>query len=201
MSTGSVSSSNSSASQTLYQYYQTLNQSSVTSSSSTQSADTDQDNDSGQSQALQPHHHHHHGGGGGSGGGGGLISQIQQAVTTALDANQSNGSTTDPNQVIQTAIQGVLGGTTSTTGSTSGSSSTDSSSSTGQSFAQLLQSNGVSPQQFEQDLLSALQNSPNAAGPARLAGQRAGLSTRGASGSLRPGGDSLAAVTGESCRR
>ncbi len=88
----------------------------------------------------------------------------------------SSGSSFDPNQVIQNAIESVLGqnGTGSSTGSTDASgdgqssaattgSDQSSSSTTGQSsfqaFSQLLSQNGVDASQFQQDLLAAVQNS------------------------------------------
>ena len=113
-----------------------------------------------------------------------MLAQIQQAVNSALSSSDSSDSSTDPNQVIQNAIASVLQnnaagaatGTsttgTSTTGSTApaGSSTSSGSSSSGaagqsgssqdstqQAFALLLEQNGVNAQQFQQDLLSALQ--------------------------------------------
>jgi hypothetical protein len=103
-----------------------------------------------------------------------LLAQIQQAVNSELSASDASGASVDPNQVIQNAIQSVLQnnaagaatGSSSTSGAQSGSTSSSSSgagqsgssqSSTQQQFASLLEQNGVNAQQFQQDLLSALQ--------------------------------------------
>ena len=79
-------------------------------------------------QGAQGHHHHHHGGGGGGGGGDGLFSQIETAVTSALQ-NAPAGS--NANQTIQGAIASVLQNAQNNANSSSNSSqssSTDSSS-------------------------------------------------------------------------
>ena len=112
-------------------------------------------------QALQggQHHHHHHGGG---------LQQIQDAVTNALQSAQSNGSTSDPNKIVEDAISQVLGNnnaavsstTSGTAAAASGTTSTSAAANT-QAFFQTLQSFGVSPQQFQQDLLSAVKDAQN----------------------------------------
>jgi len=98
-----------------------------------------------------------------------LFQKLQQAVTTALTSIQS-GSTADPNQVVQNAIASVLNpggssssdsdgdndGSASVTSSTSGTSGASSQSSTTQAFLQALSSNGINPQQFQSDFLSAV---------------------------------------------
>lgn len=120
--------------------------------------------------AVQGAHHHHRGGGHGGGAG---FAKVQQAVTSALEAAQSNGSSTDPNQVIQDAIkqafqQNQAGGTSSaptangtdTGGDQDGSAAAGGSTSPDaarQAFAQTLQSFGVSEQQFHADFAAALQ--------------------------------------------
>ncbi|HZL37589.1 MAG TPA: hypothetical protein VFC78_19885 [Tepidisphaeraceae bacterium] len=115
--------------------------------------------------ASTPPHggHHHH-------GGGGKFAEIQSAVTNALQSTQS-GSSTDPNQIIEQAIEKVLQGTssspaTSATGAdgASGTAAAPSSSqpttaapANSQTFFQTLQSMGVDPQQFHQDFMTAIQ--------------------------------------------
>ena len=107
-------------------------------------------------------HHGHHG----HHGHPQVSSQLQSAVTSAL--NSANGST-DPNQTIQDAIKNFLG--LNSTSSTQNSTSTDptqtsTTTTPGDStvqqqpgaFAQLLASNGVSEDQFKQDLHSVLQD-------------------------------------------
>jgi hypothetical protein len=100
-------------------------------------------------------HGHHHG----------LSSQLESAVTNALN---SAGGTTDPNQVIQTAIQNLLAGNSNQT-ATSGASTAAGASSTNPTsqeaaFSQLLSSNGVDPSQFQQDLQSAIQGATSSGG-------------------------------------
>lgn len=139
----------------------------TTSTSATTTTDPDGDSN-GSSHKVGGHHHHH-----GGGGGGAFFKQVQSAVTSALQDAQSSGSDSDPNSVIQTAIAQVLknhqnGSASSTTGdSATGASDTDGSSggATGSTsgadsksaFAQLLQSNGIDPQQFHQDFAAAIQ--------------------------------------------
>jgi hypothetical protein len=133
-------------------------------------------------QQAQPHHHHHRDGGGGQ-----FFSKLQSAVTTALQAAQSDG-TTDPNQAIQNAIETVLKGqnnssssdpansttpvtqpvdsTTDSTGDPTTGSTTDASSAVDPQaaraqFFQTLQSYDVDPQQFHQDFVSAIQAARN----------------------------------------
>ncbi len=132
--------------------------------------------DSTQPDAQKTHHHHH---GGGGGGGGQFFSKIQSAVTTALQSLQAGGAGSDPNQAnqaIQNAIESVIKGQNGTspdgtTSATTDGSSTDPTGSTSstpvdpqtakQAFDNTLQSYGVDPQQFHQDLLSAFQNAQN----------------------------------------
>lgn len=117
--------------------------------------------------AVQGGHHHHRGGGGAG------FAKVQQAVTSALEAAQSSGSSTDPNQVIQDAIkqafqQNQAGGASATPaasgtdadGGQDGSAATGGSTSPDaarQAFAQTLQSFGVSEQQFHADFAAAMQ--------------------------------------------
>jgi hypothetical protein len=137
--------------------------------------DSDGDNDGSSSTSstagllslIGGHHgHHHH-------SAGGISSQLESAITSALqNANGTTGSTsstgstdsTDANSVITNAIASFLqssaNGTTNTTSGTD-SSATGSTSGTPtdpqSAFLQLLQSNGVDPQQFHADLFSAIQ--------------------------------------------
>jgi len=87
------------------------------------------------------------------GGHHGLMSKIESAVIQALQSSPAS-STSNPNQVIQNAISQVLDGTNSTQSTTN--TDDDSLQST---FLQTLQQYGVDPQQFRQDLLTAMQNS------------------------------------------
>jgi hypothetical protein len=114
-------------------------------------------------QAQQAHHHHHH-------GGGQFFAKIQAAVTTALQSAQSNGAS-DPNQIVQNAIESVLKGNSDGSADESGEQSiapTDASASgtvdphaAREAFFQTLQSYGVDPQQFHQDFLTAIQDAHN----------------------------------------
>ncbi|MGA2231762.1 MAG: hypothetical protein ABSH22_12760 [Tepidisphaeraceae bacterium] len=92
-----------------------------------------------------------------------LFQKLQQAVNTALTSIQ-NGSTADPNQVVENAIASVLnpGGSSSSDAdgdndsSASGTSSASGQSASAQAFLQALSSNGVDPQQFQSNFLSAI---------------------------------------------
>jgi hypothetical protein len=115
-------------------------------------------------------HHRHHGG-----HGGGKFQQIQDAVTSALQAAQSSGSTSNPDKVIEDAITKVFKQTSSisSTSSTSpspqppadsdgdtdaaGATKSDNTASQ-QAFFKSLQSLGVSPQQFKNDFMAAIQD-------------------------------------------
>jgi hypothetical protein len=113
-------------------------------------------------------HHRRH-------GGGKQFQQIQDAVTSALQAAQSTGSTSDPNKVIEDAIAKVFKQASSVSSSSSTSSSTqqpadgdgdtDAAGATDtdntasqQAFFKTLQSLGVSPQQFRNDFTAAIQD-------------------------------------------
>lgn len=114
-------------------------------------------------QGAKGHHHHH-------GQGGGFFQQIQTAVTQALQSAKSDSSA-DPNQVVQDAIAKVLQShgmssaqTSSSTGTASQGATAGATGSTGQggdasrqAFMQLLQANGIDPQQFHADFLAAIQ--------------------------------------------
>jgi hypothetical protein len=144
----------------LYSFIQSLSHSNKTSAASAASSTgPSQSAASGQITGAGGGHHHHH-------GGGGAFKQIQDAVTSALQGAQSSGaSSADPNQIIEDAIAKVLQNNNSATGAAQGTSNTtgdgpvgSANAVNGQSFQQLLQSFGVSPQQFRQDFLSAIKD-------------------------------------------
>jgi hypothetical protein len=83
----------------------------------------------------------------------GLSGQIESAVSGAL---QSAAPGTNPNQTIQNAIEKALKNGVEQGATQTGATATATPQST---FAQTLQSAGVDPQQFQQDLQAALQNS------------------------------------------
>lgn len=156
------------ASTGLAQFFQTVDK-----SSATQSAATDQAGG-----ATKAHHHggHHRGGGGSS-----TISAIQDAVSSALQAAGSNsasgststdGTTTDPNKLVEQAIASVLQKTgglgappprgdapndgdsddAAKAGATSGGNSQR------QAFVSLLKQSGIDPKQFHADFLAAVKD-------------------------------------------
>ncbi len=138
----------------------TTNTSTVGSSLTLPPPPADETGDSSETdsaEGTEGHHHHgHHG----------VQGQIENAVTSALQ-NSTPGQ--DPNQLVQNAIASVLqqgqqgasaSGTTGQNGGTSdGTDSADGTNGSGQlsqsQFEQLLQSNGISPQQFQSDLKAA----------------------------------------------
>jgi hypothetical protein len=156
--------------QSLYTYMQGLNSTqqpspstSTAAASSTPDSDGDSASSTGSTRSASGHHH----------GGGEFFKSVQSAVSTALQTAQSSGTSTNPNQLIQSAIEQVLqsqqNGSSGTTISSSGNAPDGSAAgvsegenSTSQSaFAQLLQSNGVSAQQFQQDFQAAIQSAQN----------------------------------------
>jgi hypothetical protein len=173
----SISGSGSST-QGILQYLQSLQASQSASQTPSATDSTSSGNASNALQALGGGHRHR--GGGKGGGASAFFSQIQTAVTSALQSAQSSGSTTDPNQTIQNAIEQVFknlqnGSTATGSASTASNSSsaasgstrsTDGSGSTqGSAFAQLLQANGVDPEQFHSDFLSAIQSAQSGGSP------------------------------------
>lgn len=119
-----------------------------------------------------------------SGAQGGFFKQLQDAVTSALG---SSGNTSDPNSLIQAAIKQLFAGQTQaqqspstsnqpaaasdSDGDTDGSTSANASDTAGASgnaqqsaFSQLLNSFGVSSQQFQKDVQTALQSSSSNGG-------------------------------------
>jgi len=159
--------------QGIFQFIQSLSGTSQTpSTSATTSTSTATDPTQSATQAVSGGHHHHHGH-----SGSGVFKQIQDAVTNALQTAQSSGgSSSDPNQIVESAIAQVLksnSAATTATGSTNAAttaqtSSTDSNAdaateATGgtsslASFFQALQTAGVNPQQFQQDFLNAVKD-------------------------------------------
>jgi len=150
----------------LAQFIQSLsanNADSTGASSTTSTIGADAANNTSSGSAVSGHHHHH--------GGGGGFDKIADAVTSALQAsNSSSGTTsTDPNQVITNALtqlfqNGGLGGpgnANGSTGTTTPFGGTDGTDSTGSgnadAFESTLKSFGVTPQQFQSDLASALE--------------------------------------------
>jgi hypothetical protein len=151
------------ASQSLYQFLQSISGNAQAQAASAASATASTEAPAGQ--AVQgAGHHHHHGHGGGAG-----FKKIEQAVTDALQS--ANGSS-DPNKTIEDAIAKVFQDNSTTSSTTSGAADTDGdtdgSSATQaspqndaaarQAFFQTLKSYGVDPQQFRQDLLAAMKD-------------------------------------------
>jgi hypothetical protein len=164
-------SSISGAGQGLYQFLQGISGVSAAQGASPASAAASTASTSSTSAGTETqgsHRHHKH-------GAGDLFKQIQDAVSSALQSTQSSGSS-DPNKTIEDAIAKVLanntagaqpanGNTTAGASDSDGDGSAGSTSQTGvaanparQAFDQALQSHGVSPQQFHQDLLAAIKD-------------------------------------------
>jgi hypothetical protein len=126
-------------------------------------------------QAVQGGHHHH------GGGGGKLFQQIQQSVLSALQAQSQTPGNVSANQTVQSAIGQILQSRfSSTPGSSPSSTNTpedpgdsDVDSGSVQQFFQQLQTYGVTPEQFRQDFMNAMQSS-GTAGPG---GQTAAIPT------------------------
>lgn len=138
----------SSIGQNVLQYLQQLT---TESTSATTDAATTTDPTTTSTTAAPSHHHHHHGS---------KIKEIQDAVTSALENAKDDGDTTDPNKIVQTAIEQVLGSANNAT--TSATSATTSTPGTAQSaFAKTLQSFGVDADQFRSDFLSAVKEAQN----------------------------------------
>jgi hypothetical protein len=129
-------------------------------------------------QAVQGGHHHH------GGGGGKLFQKIQQSVLTALQSQTQTPGNVSANQTVQSAIGQILqarfnsaaGGAASSTASTNEEpGDTDVDSTSVQQFFQQLQSYGVTPEQFRQDFLSAMQQSGQTASNGQAAAIPTGL--------------------------
>ncbi|HEY4234198.1 MAG TPA: hypothetical protein VGM76_12275 [Lacipirellulaceae bacterium] len=126
-----------------------------------QSASTDVAQGQG---AKGAHHHHHHHGGGGGGG----QQQVGSLLDTITNALQSTDASSDPNQVIEDTVAKLLqsGNSATVGGATNGVSASAVQAAGTQAanqppFLQLLQSHGVSLQQFQADLLSAVKDAQN----------------------------------------
>lgn len=115
-------------------------------------------------QAVQGHGHHH-----GHGGNGAAFKKIEDAVTSALQSAQSDGSA-DPNQVIEDAIAKALGGgdgtapagtdpsTQTNPAAPDSTAGTDDGGPSRQAFFQMLKQFGVDPKQFRSDLMAAVKD-------------------------------------------
>jgi hypothetical protein len=149
----------SSIGQSVLQYIQQLASNSTTSAATTAAAATTSTAapTSTGTPAMGGHHHHHRHGGGTE------MQTIQDAVTNALQSAKENGSSADPNTVIKTAIEQILGGTnnSSPTDPTTTTTPTTDNDSAQSVFNQTLQSFGVDPQQFRNDFLSAIKDTQN----------------------------------------
>jgi hypothetical protein len=153
-------SSISGANQALYPYLQSLsaNASSPTVLDPSTASATESTAAGSSGQSVQGSGHH---------GSSGFFKQIQEAVTNALQSAAS-GDSTDPNQTIADAIAQVFqnSGAASTTTTAAGhldgdaeaSGAADAETSGPQAFFQTLQSNGIDPQQFHQDFLTAIKD-------------------------------------------
>jgi hypothetical protein len=108
-------------------------------------------------------HRHHHGGGKKSGGGS-SVSDVLDAVTTALNSSDPSA---DPDQVIQDTITKLLsadgsgGDTTGSTATTMTTTGAGAAPTTAQSFAATLKAHGVDLSQFRNDLAAAVKNAQN----------------------------------------
>jgi hypothetical protein len=97
------------------------------------------------------------------------FTQIRQAVTTALQKAQLSHSSQNPNQIVQSTIASLLknlGFGSSTTAASNLAAAeingqgpeANGSPSSAEGFQKILASSGISPQQFQSDLMSAIQN-------------------------------------------
>lgn len=110
---------------------------------------------------LQGHHRHQHGGI----GGGNAIAELLNSIATALNSADPSA---DPNQIIQDTIAKLLAGdgtgntsSADSDGDNDGTATASTNAAKGQSFLDALQAHGVSLQQFETDLLTAVKNAQN----------------------------------------
>ena len=104
------------------------------------------------------------------------LKAIQNAIAASLQNARQNGSMTDPNQIIKNAIKQVFNsglvtpkqaadGLSQDSGSSSKSSTADTAAAP-KTFQQILQSFGVSAEQFRKDLASAIQETTTASADA-----------------------------------
>jgi hypothetical protein len=94
------------------------------------------------------------------GGGAALFNQIQTTVTNALQQAKASGSTKDPNQIVEDSVASLLKNFFSgkSTPPTGGAASTPTSQ---LAFQSALKSAGISPQQFQTDFKSAVEDAQN----------------------------------------
>jgi hypothetical protein len=141
-------------------------QQSTSSSSSTASAAPATATDpTSQLLAATGKHRHHHGGGGGKGKSDSSgVSDLLNAVTSALNSADPSA---DPNQVIEDTITKLLSGDGTGTDPTATNSNTTTltaapgTQTTAQSFAATLKAHGVDLSQFKADLTAAVKNAQN----------------------------------------
>jgi hypothetical protein len=114
------------------------------------------------SASAKPHKH----------GGSQFFAKIQQTVTNALQAAKANGSTEDPNEIVQDSIASLLknmgvGGSAAQTALAANSNTEETATAdpatTQQTFETLLQSSGISPEQFQSDFVAAIQEAQGGA--------------------------------------
>jgi len=127
-------------------------------------------------QAVQGGHHHH------GGGGGKLFQKIQQSVLSALQAQTQTPGNVSANQTVQSAIGQILqarfnsaAGSNASSSTTEEPGDTDVDSTSVQQFFQQLQSYGITPEQFRQDFLGAMQQSGQTASNGQAAAIPTGL--------------------------
>lgn len=140
-----------------------------------------QSNQTDSAKHAHKHRHKHTNSLGNAGDSGGLLEQLANAVANALqdsssapsnssgngDSGSDSSSDDDSNETIQTAIANILSdeatGLTGRPGikGANGSINPDGTSSNGNSFLQMLQQYGVTPEQFRNDFLTAAQNVAN----------------------------------------
>jgi hypothetical protein len=87
-----------------------------------------------------------------------LFNQIQTAVTNALQQAKSTGSTKDPNQIVEDSITSVLKNFFSGKNAASSSGAASSNPVTQLQFQMALKSAGITPQQFQNDFHSAVED-------------------------------------------
>ncbi|HEY7088767.1 MAG TPA: hypothetical protein VH518_11800 [Tepidisphaeraceae bacterium] len=143
----------------LSQFLQSISGSpSPTSSAPVVTPNTTDGQQDGTEQAQGAHHHHHR-------FNSAQFAEIKDAVTSALQAAKDDPSA-DPNKAVEDAIAKALQGGTSDTAPTANQpadtnpavASSTVPSDAKQAFGQLLQSYGVSAQQFHQDFLAAMKD-------------------------------------------
>jgi hypothetical protein len=111
--------------------------------------------------ATGKHRHHH---GGGKSGSGSSVSDLLNAVTSALNSADPSA---DPDQVIQDTITKLLSGdgtaadTTGSTATTTTATGAGAAPTTAQSFVATLKAHGVDLSQFRNDLAAAVKNAQN----------------------------------------